>query len=130
MNAREPAILVIGADGATRELLHEWLAESGWQIVDGDASGAPSAGGTPSESRLALVLIDLAYPRFGRAGALQQVADEHAGVPVLALSATFHASAEGSGQIARSLGVAGVLPKPIRHEALVNAVRNLSLRVS
>jgi CheY-like chemotaxis protein len=129
MNAREPAILVIGADGATRELLREWLAEAGWQVVE-DAAAAPSSGEGKEGRGLALVLVDLAFPRLGRAEALQRVAHEHAGVPVLALSATFHASAEGSGQIARSLGVAGVLPKPIRREALMNAVRTLSRKPS
>jgi hypothetical protein len=45
---------------------------------------------------------------------------------VLALSATFHASVECTGELARSLGVAGVLPKPLRRETLIAAVRNLS----
>ena len=128
MNAREPAILVSGAETSTVDLLREWLAEAGWQ-VQAEAAPAPEPASTPtvtdpdSAHRFALVLVDLAYPRLGAAGELQRVARAHAGVPVLALSATFHASAEGSGQIARSLGVAGVLPKPIRREALIHAVR-------
>ena len=125
MNAREPVVLVVGADPSTRELLREWLADAGWSSVDGEPADATNGVDVPG-LRPALVLVDLAFPRHGRAETLQRIAQTHAGVPVLALSATFHASAEGSGQIAQSLGVAGVLPKPVRREALVNAVRRLS----
>ena len=123
MNAKEPAILVSGAETATVDLLREWLAEAGWQV---QAEAPPGATAEDDARRFALVLVDLAYPRLGAARELQRVARAHAGVPVLALSATFHASAEGSGQIARALGVAGVLPKPIRREALIKAVQTLA----
>jgi DNA-binding NarL/FixJ family response regulator len=73
-----------------------------------------------------LVLVDLAYPRHGASQVLQRVADEHAGAPVLVLSATFHASVDPHGELAQALGVGAVLPKPIRRDALLSAVRRLS----
>ena len=35
------------------------------------------------------------------------------------MSPTFHSNVERSGEVARSLGVAGVLPKPLRRDALL-----------
>ena len=117
-NAAPPAVLVVDADRDTLALLREWLSEAGWVVLD-DATHEPAV-------PVHLVLIDLAFPRRGAAGMLQRMAIEHAGTPVLALSAMFHASIEPQGEVARSLGVAGVLPKPVRRDALIDAVRRLS----
>jgi DNA-binding response OmpR family regulator len=117
-NAATPAVLVVDADRDTLALLREWLSDDGWVVLDESASDPAVP--------LQLVLVDLPFPRRGAAGALQRVATEHAGTPVLALSAMFHASIEPRGEVARSLGVAGVLPKPIRRDTLVDAVRQLS----
>jgi CheY-like chemotaxis protein len=121
MKRGSPAALVVDADPDTLVLLREWLSAAGWTVVDA-ANELPM--------RVDLVLIDLAYPRRGDAMPLQRIASTHAGVPVLALSATFHASVEPWGEVARALGVAGVLPKPIRRDALVAAVRHLSRQPS
>jgi DNA-binding response OmpR family regulator len=117
-NTATPAVLVVDADRDTLALLHEWLSEAGWVVLD-DATRDPAV-------PVHLVLLDLAFPRHGTALALQRLAIEHTGTPVLALSAMFHASIEPQGEVARSLGVAGVLPKPIRRDALVDAVHKLS----
>jgi DNA-binding response OmpR family regulator len=114
-----PAVLVLDTDRTTLELLREWLTEAGWAVVDDDRDPDGAA-------RFHLVLIDIPYPRQGRSTSLQRIAAEHAGTPVLALSATLHASVEPCGDVARALGVAGVLPKPIRRDALLAAVRTLS----
>lgn len=117
-----PIALILDADPDTLELLREWLADAGWRVVD-----AAQRALTAQAPAVELVLVDLAYPRRGgAAAALQRVADDHAGTPVLALSATFHASIDPHGEIARTLGVDAVLPKPIRREALLNAVALLS----
>ena len=115
-----PAVLVVDADPDTLTLLREWLTAAGWDVAD-----AATCGDAPMDVNL--VLIDLAFPRRGDAASSQRrIPPVYAGVPVLALSATFHASVAPWGEVARSLGVAGVLPKPIRREALVAAVRHLS----
>ena len=117
-NTTTPAVLVVDADRDTLALLREWLSEAGWAVLDETARD--------SSMPVHLVLLDLAFPRHGAALALQRLAIEHTGTPVLALSAMFHASIEPQGEVARSLGVAGVLPKPIRRDALVDAVHKLS----
>lgn len=117
-NAATPAVLVVDADRDTLALLREWLSEVGWVVLDDAARKAPVP--------VHLVLLDLAFPRRGAALALQRLAIEHAGTPVLALSAMFHAGIDPHGEVARSLGVAGVLPKPIRRDALIDAVQRLS----
>jgi DNA-binding NtrC family response regulator len=111
----KPAVLVVDADRDTLALLGEWLDDAGWSVLDAARRGAPAG-------PVQLVLIELAHPRRGEPGALQRVAAEHPGAPVLVLSAMFHANVEPHGALARSLGVAGVLPKPLRREVLVNAV--------
>ena len=119
MKRGTPAVLVVDADPDTLVLLREWLTEAGWTVADAAGHGeVPMA--------FDLVLIDLAYPRRGDAASLRRIPAACAGIPVLALSATFHASVAPWGEVARSLGVAGVLPKPIRREALVAAARHLS----
>jgi CheY-like chemotaxis protein len=110
-----PAVLVVDADAATLGLLREWLGEAGWRVVD-------EPGGEP----VALVLVDVPYPRRGRSPPLLRAARAHAGTPVLALSPTIHPSAACTGELARALGVAGVLPMPLQREALIAAVRHLS----
>ncbi len=114
-NAATPAVLVVDADRDTLALLREWLGEAGWTVLD-DAAQDPTA-------PVHLVLLDLAFPRRGTALALERVPLARAGTPVLALSAMFHASGEPQGEVARSLGVAGVLPQPLRRDALGYALR-------
>ncbi|HEY9068418.1 MAG TPA: hypothetical protein VIO33_25765 [Burkholderiaceae bacterium] len=111
------AALVLDADHDTLGLLREWLGEAGWSVLD---AAQQHQEGRPVQ----LILIDLAYPRRAAAAPLQAVADDHPRTPVLALSATFHANVEPHGDVARQLRVAGVLPKPIRREALLAAVRH------
>jgi len=111
-------ILAGGTDPATRELLREWLMAEGWRVVEEDGDDGARDG--------ALVVVDEAFPRQGPSPVLQRAARRHAGTPVLMLSATFHSSIECSGDVARSLGVAGVLPKQVRRDALLSAVQHLS----
>lgn len=115
LTASTPQLLVLGADGATLELLREWLGADGYAVT--------SEPDDPAQ-RYALVLVDVPFPRQGPSAPLQRVA--RGDTPVLALSATFHSTVERSGEVARALGVAGVLPKPIRREALLDAVRSLA----
>ena len=128
-----PAVLVLGADAATFGLLREWLSEAGYAVAAALGDAAPAAGpATPTVScrdgRYDLVIVDVPYPRALRAEPQRRLAAIADGAPVLALSATFHSNVERSGEVARSLGVAGVLPKPLRRDALVSAVHHLSRR--
>jgi DNA-binding response OmpR family regulator len=116
---RTPRILVVDADAALQGLLGEWLVGHGevrTQRSDTAAKDGP---------RCDLVIVDVAFPRQGEAGPLRWLADAHPGTPVLALSSTFFAGIDSHGALARSLGVAGVLPKPVARQALVAAVQHL-----
>jgi CheY-like chemotaxis protein len=115
-----PLVLVVDADRATRDLLDEWLAGSGYRVAAAEAEAGAASGGA------ALIVVDLPFPRQGGQAVLQRLAAQHPGVPILALSSTFFASVACTGAVARELGVAGVLPKPIRRDALVAAVTALA----
>ena len=133
MNPRSPpAVLVVGADAATFGLLHEWLTEAGFAVaapLDAEAIlarvDAPRADASCAEG-YHLVIVDVPYPRALRGEPHRRLGTLAGNTPVLALSATFHSNVERSGEVARSLGVAGVLPKPLRRDALVSAVQHLS----
>ena len=101
-------ILLVDADPVLAGLLEEWLAPLGCRLV---------------EERPDLILADVAFPRQGGSQVLKRLGADYPGIPVLALSSNFFARIEGSGAVARALGVAGVLPKPLAREALVAAVR-------
>jgi len=108
-------VLVVDADPALLGLLEEWLEGQGCCVVaeDGDA---------PTANAFDLAVVDVLFPRHLILSQLKGVAERHPGVPILALSSNFFASVAGTGLVARTLGVAGVLPKPLSREALVAAV--------
>lgn len=119
-----PRVLLIGSDPATIELLEEWLVADG--IDARSASADAAAGHLPDASaaqRVELLLVDVAYPRDKGVEFLRGVARNHPGTPVVVLSSGFFGNVECSGDCARKLGVAGVLPKPVAREALLAAVR-------
>jgi CheY-like chemotaxis protein len=115
-------VLVIDADPLSRGLLDEWLGECGC---------APSHAGhderalAPAAGRFELLVVDIPYPRQGGPELLQRLASEHPGTPIVALSPTFFGSVGCTGALARTLGVARVLPKPLSREALLAATREL-----
>jgi CheY-like chemotaxis protein len=106
-------VRVVDADPALRELLEEWLQPLGHRVVEG--------GG-----RVGLVVIDVASPRQGGLEVLKRIAAEHPGAPQLVLSSSFFPGIDCCGDVARTLGVAGVLPKPVSREAVLAAVRRLT----
>lgn len=103
-------ILVVDADPALCGLLDEWLAEEGFRVVDHDPD---------------LVVVDLPLSRLAGANVLRELAARHPGKPLVALSSNFFAGVEANGAVARSLGVAAVLPKPLARKALMETLRRL-----
>lgn len=110
-------VLVADADCALFGLLEEWFAASGWQLAgvcgpaDGTEDGAPVDG-------YDLIVVDVPFPRQGTA-MLKALAAEHRGTPIIALSSNFFPGVESTGAVARELGVAAVLPKPVTRDALM-----------
>lgn len=113
-----PRILVVDADRLTLGLLEEWLRTAGYEVVKGRTDDAVAPQG------VALAIVDVPFARSG-VERLQRFAGRHAGTPILALSPTFFSNVQCRGDCARSLGVAGVLPKPIAREALIAAIEGL-----
>jgi DNA-binding response OmpR family regulator len=108
-------VLLIDADPALAELLEAWLAAGGCTVEQA----------TPAASRdgFDLIVVDVPFPR--QAGLLKDIATAHPRTPILALSSSFFPGIESTGQVARALGVAGVLAKPVSRSALLATVRRL-----
>ena len=115
-----PRILVVDTDRALLGLLEEWLGAQGCVVVS-EQDGAPGAG----TGRFPLVIVDVPHPRRGGIELLQRVAAEHPATPIVALSSTFFPGIDSTGGVARTLGVACVLPKPVARESLITAVQSL-----
>ena len=107
-------ILLVDAEPALAAIVAEWLAPHGWRVEGHDAGDGA-----------ALVIVDVPFPRQA-AGQLQRLGAVHAGTPILVLSSTFLGRIECCGVLARQLGVAGVLPKPLQRDALLAAVQQLA----
>ena len=103
-------VRILDTDSALQRLLEEWLAEEGCRIVE----DAPD-----------LVIVDLPHPRRGASEVVRPLALRYPGAAVVALSSNFFPSVQASGALARELGVAAVLPKPLTREALVGTLRRL-----
>jgi CheY-like chemotaxis protein len=103
-------ILVAEADCALVGLLKEWLAALG--RVLGRAEEQPSA-------RYDVIVVDLPFPRDEGVGMVNALARQHPGTPIVALSANLLPGVDPCGRVARELGVACVLPKPVTQEALM-----------
>jgi len=110
---------VVDADRALLGLLDGWLAEEGLRVVDA------RVGGALLHDYFDLIIVDVPYPRQGGTSVLKRIAIEHPRTPILALSSTFFSGVECNGPVAQALGVASVLAKPVKRDALVAAVRNL-----
>lgn len=112
--ADAPRVRVLDSNRATLELLQEWLRVAGYRIA-GEAEAAATA----------LVIVDVPFARHGALEHVQRVAQQFPGAKILALSSTFFPTVRCQGACAHALGVAGVLPKPVARQALLDAVRGL-----
>ena len=114
----QPRILVVDTDRALLGLLEEWL--------DGCAveSGRDRATG-PNGGRFDLLIVDVPNPKRGGVELLHALAAHHPDTPIIVLSSTFFPGVESTGGVARTLGVACVLPKPVGRESLLSAVHGL-----
>lgn len=118
-----PQVLVLDTDRALFGLLEEWLAPCGLKVV------AEADVPTPSPTLdCALVIVDLPSSRDGHRERLQRIAREYPGAPVLALSSHFFPGVERTGAVARGLGVASAMAKPLSRDTLIHAVQSLVSR--
>ena len=115
-------VLVVDTDRALLGLLEQWLDVCGCVAVSDQDS---AAAGIDADGPFALAIVDVPHPRHGGVELLQRVAREHPSTPLIALSSTFFSGIESTGGVARTLGVACVLPKPVARDSLITAVRSL-----
>lgn len=108
-------VLVIDSDPALFGLLQQWLGECGCIAVDASAAR--------KEDRFDLVIVDIPFPRQGGVELAKRIANEYPSAPILALSSCFFAGIACTGAVARTLGVARVLPKPVSRDTLISTVR-------
>jgi DNA-binding response OmpR family regulator len=113
-------VIVVAADRALLGLLREWLTAGEYEVMQEKAAGAAG--------RYDLVIVDIPFPRHGGPQLIARVTGEYPGVPILALSSCFFGDVECQGQVARSVGVQSVLPKPVTRDRLVRAVETLIKR--
>jgi CheY-like chemotaxis protein len=111
-------VLVLDGDALTQSMICEWLDADGWQVQEPTTDQAAGD--------LDLVVVDLPFPRAGSFDALQAIRREYPGVPLIVISSTVFANVGCSGPCAQSLGVSGVLPKPVSRDALIGAARRLA----
>jgi DNA-binding NarL/FixJ family response regulator len=114
-------VLVLDSDALTQSMICEWLDADGWHVVEPTADEAAN-----DDLHLSLVVVDLPFPRAVSFDALQEIRKDYPGVPVLVMSPTVFANVGCCGPCADSLGVSGVLPKPVSRDALIGAVRRLA----
>jgi DNA-binding response OmpR family regulator len=114
-------VLVVNADRAVSALIEEWLGACGF-AVDACNDCSPCTG---ARSAYSLVIVDLPAPRHGANERVQRIACDHPGAAVIALSSHFFPGIERTGAVARALGVACVLPKPLSRDSLIHAAQSL-----
>jgi len=115
--ARRPCALVVDADAELLGLLEAWLEEHGYGVVAEDAAVATGT--------VDFIVLDVPYARRDGLEQVRRVAVRYPGMPIIALSASFFSGIDCTGAVARSLGAASVLPKPLAREALIAAVRRV-----
>lgn len=116
-----PAALLVDTDAALADLLATWLRGAGLRVHVSPHADEPA----PASEPVDLIVADLSFPRDRGGERLSRIAARHPGAPVLALSAAFFAGVPSHGALARELGVAAVLAKPVTRDALIGAVEQL-----
>lgn len=108
-------VLLLDIEPSTAALFDEWLARDRRCIWQGQAQAG----------NVGLIVIELAFPRQGGRQRLEQLHRLWPGVPVVVLSPTFLGGVSPSGEVARQLGAAAVLPAPVSRETLRATVNGL-----
>jgi DNA-binding response OmpR family regulator len=96
-------------------LLREWLGSAGHLVVD--STSAPAA-----SPRADLVIMSVSTSKRDTELLLHSMRRVHAGAPIIALSSQARLGLSSDGMLARQLGVARVMAKPLHRQALVAAV--------
>jgi CheY-like chemotaxis protein len=110
------SIVIYEADDLMRGLLQEWLTRAGYRV----STATPC--GPPPDGEADLVIVNIGMPKHAGSRAADKIRAAHPGTPIIAISAQFRADLSTAGTTARILGVAQVIAKPLRRDALLAAV--------
>ncbi|MEO8597033.1 MAG: response regulator [Candidatus Solibacter sp.] len=111
-------ILIIDDDPAVRGLLHRILTGAGYAVVE--AADGKSGLLEVEHAPMDLVITDLVMPEQEGLEVLGKLHARRPGLPVIAISGAFGGSFL---EVARHLGAAAALPKPVEATTLLEAVR-------
>jgi DNA-binding response OmpR family regulator len=112
-----PSILIIEHDDLMRDLLNEWLSESGYDVRTRTLHEALT------NDHADLVIVDVCMPRHVGAAIVRALQRAHPDTPVIAMSGRFRAGLSASSSAARALNARKLLAKPFTREELLSAVR-------
>jgi CheY-like chemotaxis protein len=112
---RRLVVLPIDLEPANGELIQHWLAAEGWNV---EFSPRPGPG-------VALVLMEIAFPRREDRRRVHALSSAQPGVPVLVLSPTFFPDVPGQGSVAHELGATAVLATPLQRDRLLAVLADL-----
>jgi DNA-binding response OmpR family regulator len=114
-----PAVVLLqGIEPAVADLYGAWLSLDGLRVQRSAAAG----------EAVALILVDIPFPRQDGAARLRRLGAAWPGVPLLVLSPTFLPGVVADGEVARQLGAAAALATPVACDTLRSTVARLLLR--
>lgn len=132
--AAAPVVQLVDFDPAWGALVTEWLQGVGMKAVMASSAAEASAAETSAAEASAaepaacdLVLLNLPFPRHGGTHRVRQLHQRWPQTPVLLLSPTIQPGVQADGQLARELGVQGLVAMPVARDALLAAVRKALL---
>jgi CheY-like chemotaxis protein len=120
---RAPTVLLVDDDPGVREIFGEALRLAGYRVVtaaDGRAALAELGHGP-----IDLIVADLFMPEVDGLELLRRLRRQESRTPVIAVSAGGELEQVQLLELARALGAARVLEKPVAVAELVGAVREL-----
>jgi DNA-binding response OmpR family regulator len=112
-------VVIIEEDALMRSLLAEWLTAEGYRVSGtGDDDARP-------HPRVDLVIVDVYMPRNEGVERLRSARTAYPCTPIIAISTQFRPGVACMGVAARTLGVEGVIAKPLAREDLLRSVRSV-----
>ena len=113
-------VLAVNTDPEMLALLREWIDGRGFEVI--------AEGAEPAANGVDMVVVDVPFPRRGRLHALERIREAHPHAAIVVMSSSFFADVRSDGGVARTLGVASVLPKPFTRDALLAALDRAARR--
>jgi CheY-like chemotaxis protein len=115
--ANRPIALVVDDDAGIRRLLRESLEERGYSVIE--AADGEEALACAATREIRLVITDLAMPEKDGLETIQTLRRNYPETKIIATSGFLGGSYL---KVAAQLGAHGMLPKPFRHEDVLQAV--------